>query len=347
MERQPEWYEQQGEVTSRSMLARIALRAAPHCNAWQACWRGLDWPSRIDLNTYPKVIGAMLEWKIDDRHFLIRDVEGEAEHHAVEDIQKEAWGFNDLDTVPAATLMATQHAGGVVLGAFERDKMIGFAYGFAAWEDRRASLHSHMLAVRPEYRNFQAGFYLKLAQREAALAKGLDEITWTFDPLQSLNAHLNFAKLGVTSRRYIVNFYGEATSSPLHQGFGTDRLWVRWLLNSDRVARCLPSETSRGLAKVAPGSTAAADIIQSALIHRDGSRPLLGDFSGSLAASRCAIEIPHNINALKEREPKLGSEWREATRAAFLAAIEAGFLVEDFVRIEGDLGPRWFYSLSK
>ena len=67
---------------------------------------------------------TMFEWNIDDRHFLIRDVEGEAEHHAIEDIQKEAWGFNDLDTVPAATLMATQHAGGIVLGAFERDRMI-------------------------------------------------------------------------------------------------------------------------------------------------------------------------------------------------------------------------------
>jgi predicted GNAT superfamily acetyltransferase len=327
------------------MPAQDALRA-PHC-AWQAWWRGLDWASRIDPKPVSKVIGAMLEWKIDERRFLIRDVEGEAEHHAIEDIQKEAWGFNDLDTVPAATLMATQHAGGVVLGAFEQDRMIGFAYGFAAWEDRRASLHSHMLAVRPEYRSFQAGFYLKLAQREAALAKGLDEITWTFDPLQSLNANLNFAKLGVISQRYLVNFYGEATSSPLHQGFGTDRLWVRWLLNSARVTQRLPSANSQRAAKIVLDSHDAADIFQSLLIYSDGSRPLLGDFSSSLSANRCAIEIPHNINAIKEREPKMGTEWREATRAAFLAAIEAGFLVNDFVRIEGDPSTRWFYLLSK
>ena len=159
------------------------------------------------------------------------------EYHAVEDLQKEAWGFNDLDIVPAATLVATQWAGGMVLGAFDGNLMIGFAYGFPAYEDGRASMHSHMLAVKPEYRNAQAGFNLKLAQRDFVLSKGLDEITWTFDPLQSLNAHLNFAKLGVISKRYIVNFYGESTSSPLHQGFGTDRLWVRWLLESDRVKR--------------------------------------------------------------------------------------------------------------
>jgi len=289
----------------------------------------------------------MFEWKIDDHSFLIRDVAGEAEHHAIEDIQKEAWGFNDLDIVPAATLIATQHAGGIVLGAFEGDLMIGFAYAFPAFEEGRTSMHSHMLAVRTEYRNFHAGFYLKLVQRERTLEKGLDEITWTFDPLQSLNAHLNFSKLGVVSRRYLVNFYGEASSSPLHQGFGTDRLWVSWLLNSDRVKQCISRTPSHRAAKVVAASNDAGSFIQSALIYSEGARPLLGDFSGGLAANRCTIEIPHDINSLKERDPKLGTEWRAATRAAFLAAIEAGFLVEDFARIESDRGPRWFYSLGK
>ena len=88
-----------------------------------------------------------------------------------------------------------------MLGAFDGARMIGFAYAFPAFEQGRASMHSHMLAVKPEYRNFQAGFYLKRVQRERVLAMGLDEITWTFDPLQSLNAHLNFSKLGVVSRR--------------------------------------------------------------------------------------------------------------------------------------------------
>ena len=271
----------------------------------------------------------MFEWDVHDRHFYIRDVEGEAEHHAIEDIQKEAWGFSDLDIVPAATLIATQHAGGIVLGAFEGSRMIGFAYAFPAFEEGRASMHSHMLAVRPEYRNCHAGFYLKVAQRERVLEKELDEVTWTFDPLQSLNAHLNFSKLGVVSRRYLVNFYGEASSSPLHQGFGTDRLWVRWLLNSDRVKQCISRTPAHRAAKVVTASNDAGSLIQSALIYSEGARPLLGDFNGNLSANRCAIEIPHDINSLKEREPELGSEWREATRAAFLAAIEAGFLVDD------------------
>src|ERR1044072_2567719 len=166
----------------------------------------------------------MFEWQSSGKHFVIREAESEGEYHQIEELQKEAWGFDDLDIVPAATLIATNWAGGQVLGAFDSDKLIGFAYGSPGYEDGRASIHSHMLAVKPEYRNAQVGFNLKLAQRDFALGQGLNEITWTFDPLQSLNAHLNFAKLGVISERYIVNFYGETTSSPLHQGFGTDRL---------------------------------------------------------------------------------------------------------------------------
>ena len=74
---------------------------------------------------------------------------------------------------------------------------------------------------------------------------------------------------------------------------------------------------------------------------------MLGDFKGSFSTSRCTIEIPHDVNSLKQREPKLAIEWREATRAAFLAAIEEGFVVEDFRRIESEPGPRWFYSLKR
>ncbi|HWO00923.1 MAG TPA: hypothetical protein VNS63_16810 [Blastocatellia bacterium] len=288
----------------------------------------------------------MFEWNIDGRSFCIRDVEGDAEFHAIEDVQKEAWGFNDLDTVPAATLMATRHAGGVVLGAFEGSVMIGFAYGFAAYEQGRASIHSHMLGVRPAYRNFQAGFYLKLAQRERVLEKGLDEISWTYDPLQSLNAHLNFAKLGVISQRYIVNFYGAATSSPLHQGFGTDRLWVRWLLNTERVRQLASRDESSSAVRKVNRDFNSSELLKLALVLREGDRPQREDFRSPSSAS-CTIEIPHNINLLKQRDPQAGVAWREATRQAFLTAIDAGFEVIDFLRTGDSASPRWFYLLTR
>ena len=344
---QPDWYELPDGGYKRQVYGSNSITAAGVTRLARLLARARLTGSMKDSLANPQSKALrMFEWKVDGRSFCIRDVQSESEFHTIEDIQKEAWGFSDLDTVPAATLMATQHAGGVLLGAFEGDAMIGFAYGFAAYDGGRASIHSHMLAVRPDFRNFQAGFRLKLAQRERVLEKGLDEISWTYDPLQSLNAHLNFAKLGVISQRYIVNFYGEATSSPLHQGFGTDRLWVRWLLNTERVMALTSKHPHSSAASNSDSDLDMSSSIKVALVTREGDEPGDGDFS-RLSGDRCTIEIPYNINALKERDPQAGIAWRNATRKAFLAAIDAGFEVTNFLRVGSNTNPRWFYLLTR
>lgn len=144
-----------------------------------------------------------------------------------EELQKTVWGFADLDVVPYSQLAAAKEAGGVLVGAFDGDDLVGFVYGFPALEDGEIAIHSHMAAVDARYRNHNVGYRLKIAQRDRALEKGIKLITWTFDPLQSVNAYFNIEKLGVISNKYLVNFYGEETTSFLHS-IGTDRLWVRW-----------------------------------------------------------------------------------------------------------------------
>lgn len=227
----------------------------------------------------------------------IRQIETFAELRAVEELQKNVWGIPDLDVVPVTQLIAAKAAGGVLLGAFDRKTLVGFVYGFVAKENGELAHHSHMLAVKHAYRNFNLGYKLKLAQREAVLAQGIDLITWTFDPLQSLNAYFNFTKLGVVSDRYLVNFYGEDAASFLHQS-GTDRLWVKWHLASERVVQRLNS-----------------------------TKPSLENPSDKLL-----IEIPGNINAVQQESPELAFEWRARTRRAFTEALRAGYAVKDFFR---------------
>ena len=289
----------------------------------------------------------MFEWSINGRLFHIREARTEADFRAVEDIQRDAWQFSDLDIVPFANLIASQWAGGVVLLAFEGDTSIGFAYGFPGYEEGRCSIHSHMLAVRPDWRNFQAGFHLKLAQRQWVLEKGLSEITWTFDPLQSLNAHLNFTKLGVVSDRYIVNFYGESSSSPLHHGFGTDRLWVRWLLTSERVEDRIDPASSPPRQRIPDSDLETPSASPWILVYREGSEPISNEFGSRLSGDRLLIEIPHDITSFKEHEPGAALRWREASRRAFNAALGTGFVVEEMVRLEREPVPRWFYQLSR
>ena len=160
---------------------------------------------------------------------LIREIRSHDELLAIEKLQQEVWGCNDLEVVPALHMIAALQVGAIVVGAFDGAVMIGFAYGFPGFEGGHRVIHSDMLAVRDSYRDRGIGRALKLAQRDGALARGVDRITWTFDPLQTRNAFLNLEKLGVISDRYLRDFYGQ-TSSPLHAG-GTDRLWVTWHLH--------------------------------------------------------------------------------------------------------------------
>lgn len=239
---------------------------------------------------------------------------------AVEELQKEVWQFADLDVVPRTLLVAGREVGGVLVGAYDGSALVGFVYGFPGNENKQAVHHSHMLAVKPEYRSSNLGYKLKLAQRDRVLAQDLNQITWTFDPLQSRNAYFNFAKLGVIADSYRVDFYGAATSSFLHQA-GTDRLWVTWLIDSERVRERLKDERTRASLpnKALPLVEVGFDLAPKITEVPDLGKDLV-------------IEIPADINAVPVEKPGLAVEWRKATRWAFSHALTQGYVVEEFYR---------------
>lgn len=154
------------------------------------------------------------------------------------DLQVAVWGYSDGDVIPRRVFLVAQRIGGQVIGAMDGDRTVGFAMALPGYRNGAAYLHSHMLAVLPEYRNEGLGRRLKLAQREDALARGFDLMEWTFDPLEIRNAHLNIARLGAIVRRYQRDFYGPS-SSPLQGGLPTDRMYAEWWLRSDRVKAIL------------------------------------------------------------------------------------------------------------
>ena len=248
----------------------------------------------------------------------IREINELAEMRAVEELQKEIWGVPDLDVVPYTHLVAAKEAGGVLIGAFDGETCVGFVYGFPSFERGQMAHHSHMLAVKSAYRNYDLGRRLKLAQREHVIAQGIDLISWTFDPLQSLNAHFNFGKLGVLADRYFVNFYGEDAASFLHQT-GTDRLWVSWLVSSERVQGLIDGGSYQ------VSSNHGTPLVQ--VEADDSSRR--NDLAEGLSWDQAAIEIPSNIDALPR---EMGLRWREDTRWAFTEALKAGYFVDAFVR---------------
>ena len=182
---------------------------------------------------------------------VLRRCHGIDEFRACVALQKEVWNFSDAELVPLRMFVVADKVGGQVMGAFDGDVMVGFALSVPGTRTGHVYLHSHMLAVRKDHRNGGLGRRLKLMQREDALARGIELIEWTFDPLEIKNAYLNIEKLGAIARRYNINQYG-ITSSPLQGGLPSDRLIAEWWLKSKRVETLLA--TGKILSVVAESS---------------------------------------------------------------------------------------------
>jgi len=175
-------------------------------------------------------------------NLIIRKCHDLDEMRACVMLQKEVWNFTDIELVPLRLFVVADKIGGQVIGAFDGNRLVGFAFSIPGARGGHSYLHSHMLAVRETYRNTGLGRRLKLFQRDDAIHRGFDLIEWTFDPLEIKNAYLNIEKLGAIARRYNVNQYG-ITSSPLQGGLPTDRLIAEWWLQSRRVEALLASGT--------------------------------------------------------------------------------------------------------
>ncbi len=231
----------------------------------------------------------------------IRDLKSDEDLRACVALQREIWGEQFSEVVPVAILQVVQYVGGIAAGAFNvNNQLVGFVFGITGIEQStRGAVPVHwsdMLAVRKDARNQGIGEQLKRYQRDVLISRGVERIYWTFDPLDSKNAYVNFVRLGIIAREYRVDMYGE-TDSPLHRGIGTDRLIAVWPIASARVTERLAG------------------------VRRPPNTP-----------NAVRIDVPIDIHEINAREPGVARDWRERTRAAFMEWLQQGYVVVDFVR---------------
>ena len=221
-----------------------------------------------------------------------------ADFEEVLQLQQAIWGFPDIDLLPVRFLVVVSNVGGHVFGAYDGGMMVGFCFAIPGIKPGgRPYLHSHMLGVLPAYRDAGVGRSLKLKQREEALARGIELIEWTFDPLELKNAFFNIERLGAIVRRYHENQYG-ITFSPLHGGLPTDRCYAEWWIASPRVEAILRGET----------------------------RP----------AERvdCAIAYPADIARIRSEDPRRARQIQKENGEKLRYAFEQGLAVTRFERGE-------------
>jgi predicted GNAT superfamily acetyltransferase len=262
----------------------------------------------------------------------IRLLESPEEMTAVEDLQRFVWPGSETEIVPGHLLITAIHNGGLVLGAFEDEKLVGFVFGFPGFESLPDGPHpihcSHMLGILPAYRDSGLGFALKRAQWQMVRHQGLNRIIWTYDPLLSRNAQLNIAKLGAVCNTYLRTQYGEMRDG-LNAGLPSDRFQVDWWIRTRRVERRL-SKRSRGTLGLAQFQKAETQLLYSPATRSNGL--ILPPETFSLPNDHLALaEIPPDFLSLKAADLALARDWRFFSREVFETCFAAGFLVTDFI----------------
>lgn len=267
--------------------------------------------------------------RTDPDGLTFRPLSSVADFQACIEIQRQTWGRDFSDVVPLSILKISQKTGGIVAGAFTGDgHMLGYVYGLTGLREGQPFHWSHMLAVTPAGRDLGLGTRLKLYQRECLLPLGIEEVQWTYDPLESRNAHLNFNHLGVGVAEYVEDMYAGEMGSELAEGIGSDRFIVSWRIASERVAHALRDKRA--------GSE--EPFREAPVVNPDGVIGILPE------ASRVRVEIPENIQAVKTERPEAAMAWRESTRVAFEAYLARGLCVEAFYRDRAE--GRCYYGLE-
>ena len=211
-------------------------------------------------------------------------------------LQKEIWGFEEIELLPVRLFVVASKIGGHAFGAYDGDRMVGFCLAIPGLKPGgKYYLHSHMLGVLPDYRNAGIGRMLKLEQRKEALSRDIPLIEWTFDPLEIKNAYFNMERLGAIVRRYVFNQYG-TTSSHLHGGLPTDRCIAEWWIASPR----------------------AENIIKG----REFQRP----------ETEARISVPSNIAEVRHRDPERAREVQKRAGEKFQECFGRGLAVVGFER---------------
>jgi predicted GNAT superfamily acetyltransferase len=278
---------------------------------------------------------------------IIRALRSIAEFRRVIALEQEIWGYSDAeDAVGTPMFVVTVKRGGILLGACDGDRLIGFVYSIAGLRHGRPMQWSHMLGVLPAYRATGIGRALKLEQRRISLDMGLDLMEWTYDPLVAANAHLNVRRLGVVVEEYALNVYGDS-NSPLHRGTPTDRFVAQWWMRSPRVARMLDApripEPEPRIPNPEP-RIRDAPVVNT--VERSGDGLVCTGHVLGRTDPELEVVIPGAFNGMLERRPERAHAWRMATREIFTHYFSRGYRVVDFSFSPGGDEGRYLLRLA-
>jgi predicted GNAT superfamily acetyltransferase len=267
----------------------------------------------------------------------IRNLQTVDELEKVRKLEAVVWSFED--SVPVNQTITVVKNGGFILGAFLHNELIGFQYSFPGFNGKQVYLCSHSLGIHPAYRKYGIGEKLKWAQKELAASKGYKLISWTYDPLETVNGNLNLHKLGAICSSYLVNAYGEMDDG-LNSGIATDRFLVEWRLDGKqdmeeaRTVGQFQSDSPIDSQCVVMETTSEAGFLRPGKINLKKKYDLL------------FVPVPGNFQEIKNHDFSLAVEWRNVTRKIFTYFLRQGWQVTDLIKNDHEQN-HYLYVLEK
>ena len=255
-----------------------------------------------------------------EKQYSIRKLETNEDMRLIQTLERKVW---DMEPIPTHQTLTASKNGGILVGSFYKEKLVGFCYGFAGFKEGKSYLCSHMMGIHPDHQSQGIGYKLKQEQRKLAQAAGYDLITWTFDPLESRNAYLNTSRLFGICRTYLENCYGDMDDG-LNKGLPTDRLQIEWWISSNRVEKQWQPE--------------AVQYIQPIRIAaKDSGYPLIesGLDELPLDAEGVEIPVPQSFQAIKGEDFELALDWRLKIREVFQHLFANGFALIGVRKTDG------------
>lgn len=274
------------------------------------------------------------------KDFQLRRLQKPEEFRALEELQRSVGPTEEPGPTPL--LRAVQDNGGLVVGAFAEIYLAGFSAGFLGWDGEKLYHYSYQTTVRPEYQNHRLGFRLKLYQRDEMLRQGLEQIRWTFDPLLSRNAFLFVHRLGAVPDRYLVHYFGRLGSESAEE-VETDRVRAVWTIGDPAVAARIEAKAPDRAADEARFA-ASTPVVETELDDHGLRVPTAVQEPSAPSAH---LEIPFDLALIREHSPGNVRSWRHATRDAFRAAFDTGYVIDDFAVVSPNHERRSVYFLRK
>lgn len=239
----------------------------------------------------------------------IREIKTIEQLEQVQQLEYNVWG---MPSIPIHQTLTAVKNGGIVVGAYDGDQLVGFSYGFSGFREGKSYLCSHMLGIDENYRSQGIGEQLKYAQQAIAIDRGYDLMVWTFDPLETRNGFLNLTKLNGICYTYIENCYGEMQDG-LNKGLPSDRFEVCWHITSNYVSKNVSIDTTDAIP------------VASCVLNEQGFLRLIITENLKYKEDLYTLPLPKDFQALKLQDPALALDWRFKTRYLLQRLFAQGY----------------------